>query len=249
MSNEKKALQELTALLIEHNLHTSFDIKESGLIISTSIPFLAASPDGIFNCPCHGKGVIEIKCPWKHRNSHIDVAAALDDDFCLKLDTSVGNYYLPKTHSYYYQVQLQMFLAKASFCLFVVYTTRETEYVVVHYDAALIETCVPVAAKSWKVNVLPECLSKFYTVPRSTSDSSSTDKYLPCYCQQNETIVETVLCSDPKCMRKKFHVKCIELKNIPNSWTCTYCKRSAAKDKRAAAKEKRSALRDITNKT
>ena len=27
-----------------------------------------ASPDGIIVCDCHGKGLLEIKCPHKYRN-------------------------------------------------------------------------------------------------------------------------------------------------------------------------------------
>ena len=36
---------------------------EAGLFIDPYRPFLGASPDGIVNCKCCGKGVIEIKCP------------------------------------------------------------------------------------------------------------------------------------------------------------------------------------------
>lgn len=46
-------------------------------------PFLGASPDGIINCACCGRGVLEIKCPFKHRNSSIDEAAMPDAAFCL----------------------------------------------------------------------------------------------------------------------------------------------------------------------
>ncbi|XP_077553350.1 uncharacterized protein LOC144168189 [Haemaphysalis longicornis] len=31
--------------------------------------FFAASPDGLVECSCCGRGVLEIKCPCKHRNA------------------------------------------------------------------------------------------------------------------------------------------------------------------------------------
>ena len=48
--------------------HKSFTCKEPGLVISSSYPYLAASPDGEISCKCHGDGLYEAKCPWKHRN-------------------------------------------------------------------------------------------------------------------------------------------------------------------------------------
>jgi hypothetical protein len=47
--------------LKSESLHSGFSIDKAGLTIYQSHPFLAASPDAIFNCPCHGRAVVEVK--------------------------------------------------------------------------------------------------------------------------------------------------------------------------------------------
>ena len=82
--------------------HSNLQIADSGLVISTNWPFIGASPDGIVGCDCHGKGVVEIKCPYCHKGSSVVAAAQKDPKFCLKeID---GCLCLDTTHSYYYQV-------------------------------------------------------------------------------------------------------------------------------------------------
>ena len=66
------------------------------------------SPDGMIDCFCCGKGVLEIKCPYSHQNETVESAASNDPSFCLKKDKDL--LYLDHTHDYYYQVQTQMFV-------------------------------------------------------------------------------------------------------------------------------------------
>ena len=55
--------------------HENFSVEGSGLVVNYKWPFIGASPDGIINCSCHGKGVLEIKCPFCHWESTIQSAA------------------------------------------------------------------------------------------------------------------------------------------------------------------------------
>ena len=41
-----------------------FSIGDSGLVLNPKWPHLGASPDGIVQCECCGRGMIEIKCPF-----------------------------------------------------------------------------------------------------------------------------------------------------------------------------------------
>ena len=43
--------------------HRGFVCTDSRLVISTTHPFIGASPDGNIHCECCGPGVLEIKCP------------------------------------------------------------------------------------------------------------------------------------------------------------------------------------------
>ena len=45
--------------------HKDQKIEEYGLIIDKEFPCLAASPDGVVTCTCHGKKLVEIKCSYK----------------------------------------------------------------------------------------------------------------------------------------------------------------------------------------
>jgi len=45
--------------------HKSFKVKPAGLFINRNMPIIRASPDGIVTCKCCGKGLLEIKCPFK----------------------------------------------------------------------------------------------------------------------------------------------------------------------------------------
>ena len=50
--------------------HPFFELQKSGLVLDTENPFIVASPDGIISCSCHGKGVVEVKCPFYVEISH-----------------------------------------------------------------------------------------------------------------------------------------------------------------------------------
>lgn len=46
------------------DLHTNFKFTECGLFVNIEYPYFGASPDGIVECDCCGRGVLEIKCPY-----------------------------------------------------------------------------------------------------------------------------------------------------------------------------------------
>ena len=90
------------------------------LSLDASKPFVGASPDSIFECKCHGKVCIEIKCPYS--TSHL---SSLDKDAHLaSLDYSDKGTSLKKTHTYYIQCQLQMGVTKMEKCYFFIYTSH-----------------------------------------------------------------------------------------------------------------------------
>ena len=48
---------------INSRLHDNFQVLNSGIVINPEWAFIRASPDGVIECSCCGKGAIEIKCP------------------------------------------------------------------------------------------------------------------------------------------------------------------------------------------
>lgn len=81
---------------------------------------LGASPDGLI-----GKnGLLEIKCPFTHKDNTIAEAVASDNFYITKNEK--GEYELNKEHSYWHQVQGQLHLTERNLCFFFVWTTKET---------------------------------------------------------------------------------------------------------------------------
>ena len=63
--NEKRAWTQYKTLSLQE--HQILVIQNTDLHINAEFPYLGASPDGLSQCNCHGKGVLEIKCPHNYR--------------------------------------------------------------------------------------------------------------------------------------------------------------------------------------
>ena len=68
--------------------HILFECHPAELTVHPDYPHLGASPDGLISCSCCGDGLVEIKCPYKHRDEHPHQVH--DPKFCLcPVDESV----------------------------------------------------------------------------------------------------------------------------------------------------------------
>lgn len=97
-------------------------------MIDPNYPFLGASPDGFVTCSCCGKGVLEVKCPYKHKQPLVLEADANDRSFFLD-----EHMQLKRLHRYFSQVQLQMQVAGVTYCDLCVYTDLDMKVVRVSY--------------------------------------------------------------------------------------------------------------------
>nr|KAG5706752.1 hypothetical protein BaRGS_007255 [Batillaria attramentaria] len=122
-SHEEDALREYEKIMREG--HTGFKFTRSGLVINPKYPHLGATPYGIVECDCHDKGVLLIKCPYKHRGTA--PCQVGHNYFCLvphQKTTPVCSSKLSKKHNFYYQAQGLMAVCKVSYCDFVCWTSR-----------------------------------------------------------------------------------------------------------------------------
>ena len=112
--------------------HEGFCVQSAGLLVSTTFPFLGASPDGITSCSCCA-GLLKIKCPYKHRNS--DITTITDSDFYLRLGQH-GKWEVDTHHEYYFQIQGQMGIWNKPHCDFFCWTLKGIRSVTVRvpYD-------------------------------------------------------------------------------------------------------------------
>lgn len=102
--------------------HQNFVLKSSGLVLNPDWPHLGASPDGIVECNCCGRGVIEIKCPYCNNDEDVENIASSGKCFA----NTDGTLHLDKSHAYYYQVQTQLYICNVEYCDFCVCTFPDT---------------------------------------------------------------------------------------------------------------------------
>ncbi|KAM6062786.1 uncharacterized protein VSU04_007880 isoform 1-T4 [Chlamydotis macqueenii] len=156
--NEKAAVQAYEQLKSQA-VGRPVQVEDCGLFIHREKKWLAASPDGIIKEAATGKalGLLEVKCPYKHRNRTVREACK-DKDFCLEVDGD--SYALKRDHAYFTQVQCQLAAAGFQRADFVVHTTKETAVVPVEFDAEFWGQTVPKLEKFYTEAVIPHLEEK-----------------------------------------------------------------------------------------
>ena len=117
ISYEAEALKKYVEFLTANSLFFTTD--NSGLIVSKSHPYLGASLDAIITDMDTGeKWGVEIKCPSSKFNQPLEDVLQDQRFYLHKKDGSIC---LKENHSYYYQIQGQMFCSQLKRVDFVVW--------------------------------------------------------------------------------------------------------------------------------
>ena len=99
-----------TNMQIMKTIRPSLSTTKLGLCVSISQPWLAGSPDGAVIDPSEKEeGLLEIKFPFQCTGSTFRKRAR-KSSFCLRFQK--GKLNLRRNHTYYYQMQVQMFVSK-----------------------------------------------------------------------------------------------------------------------------------------
>ena len=111
---------------------TNTKTRECGLFVSAQNPMLGASPDRIVN----DKLLVEVKCPYVARNREISSSTVpylkfINDELVLDVN-----------HSYYYQIQGQLYCAEREYCDLVVYTFKDIKVIRILRDDNFIENMI-----------------------------------------------------------------------------------------------------------
>ena len=195
---------------------------DCGLFIHPKHSYIGASPDACLTCDCCGEGILEIKCPYCHRNDKDADAVSTDEVVCL--EKADGAPSLKKNHPYYFQVQCQLMVTSKKYCDFVVYTKSDFHVERILPDPDFVNTVRDVA-QFYKTCVLPELLSQYYTRKAAHVTVGASASGVPCFCQTidlNKTIIK---CSSADCTIREFHKQCVGLKNNPSKkWLCPNCR-------------------------
>ena len=202
--------------------HHKFRLDPSGLHIHPSYPHLGATPDGLVSCDCCGQGVLEIKCPYS-------VKDATKHD-CLT-HTSVG-LTLSKTHSYYFQIQSQIFICQKEFCDFVLWTEGTVHMERILPDAEFWQEISQQASFFFHNVILLELVGQFYSNPRvgDTETRTHTNKKY-CFCKKDIPGGKMIACDGDKCEIEWFHYPCVGVKRKPKGqWFCPNCCKKSKND-------------------
>jgi len=112
-------------------------VTAAGLFIDSERPFVGASPDGIVNCTCCGKGVLEVKCPLRVKDG---LPEEDKENFCMTQKD--GKWILRRDHAYYYQVQTQLNVCNVVYSDFIVWTEMGIAVERISKDFAFYEAVV-----------------------------------------------------------------------------------------------------------
>ena len=104
-------------------------VRESGLIIKNSQPFISGSPDGIIINPEESNRpiILEVKCPHSLKDSE-----TIDIGYINK------NGELKKSHQYYMQIQINLYVSNSLICHFFIYTNNMFKLIVIEKDESYL---------------------------------------------------------------------------------------------------------------
>ena len=132
-------------------------LKECGLFLHPLHKFLGAIPDRFITDPASfpSDGIIEIKCPWKFKDSTI-IDACQECSFCCKLQSGIPR--LKNNHAYYYQVQGQLAVTGRSWRDFIVYTTKDLSVEIIFFDTDFWSSAEEIFLEFYVSCVLPQII-------------------------------------------------------------------------------------------
>ena len=218
--NEENAIKALTKELA--GKHENVQIRKSGLRLHKKYDFIGASADGVGRCDCHGDFLIEIKCPFKHKQKKSIEECLEDHTFCIGDDL-----HLKGDHPYMTQVQLQMNVYEIKKCYFAIWNPQFCFFTDIQYDGDF-DKSLQTLVKFHKSHIAPELVTRRLELENGQKKSITKDSNAEifCICQKPECEGDEMIgCDNPSCKYKWFHFTCIKLKRAPKGvWYCKFCK-------------------------
>ena len=143
---------------------------------------MRASPDGIISCSCHGERLIEVKCPYVHRDKDLKDCFVRNDieylDSKLEQPLKRGH-----TRGYFEQVTGQLAITGLELCDFVVFSKQgilsfPIKFDKYYWEMAMLPKLVRVFEKYIAPELLLRKIGQVINIPKiseDTTESASTD--------------------------------------------------------------------------
>ena len=147
---EEKALKMFSQQFCKNHINGKID--NMGLILSKSLPFIGASLDGYATCDCCNPSVIEIKSPFRLRESGLTAANVLE-----YLDE---NNKLRTSHSYYHQINLYMGVTQCESTFFIIYAKDDILVQKINFDPTFFQEQLSKIKMYYLTHYLPSILGR-----------------------------------------------------------------------------------------
>jgi len=132
--------------------HSNFRLEETGLVVSTEIAYIGASPDALVRFDCCGEGLAEFKTTWTHTEKNSKEFAEISGT-CLKVNE--GPIKLVRNHMYYYETQMLLGVSKKSYFDFFLMTSVGHYCEWIRLDEDLWQSCLPKLKVFFTEYILP----------------------------------------------------------------------------------------------
>lgn len=144
---EETALKAYLAQTTINKNCPNFKVECPGLIIDSCRPYLGATPNAIVGCECHGRRIVELKCPYTCNDvDKSKLPKPIDEaPFWCAVEKRTGQLILNRTSPYYIQCMMQMALSGIFICDFYAWcpigrgTGIQKEPELIVYDSELWE--------------------------------------------------------------------------------------------------------------
>jgi len=228
--HEKEAISEYS--LFAESEHSECEIQECGLKICQDLPFIGATPDGIFSCKCHPScQLIEVKCPYSMRDTDSIEDAIKQSKFFIDQDKQ-----LKKNNRYFTQVQLQLFVFGLKECIFIVWTPKWMFHTTIARDDIFIDSMVKHLTCFYKKHIMKELLTRDLQMSSSQPNAlarQGVEEKLFCVCKSKHSDDESWIgCDAVSCKTEWFHTSCMKIKRVPKgNWYCPDCRKDKKRKK------------------
>lgn len=216
--HENNAVEEYATSMKGEN-HEGFQLNEVGLIINSKWPQFGATPDRLVYCECCSRGCLEVKCPYLlYTNDVQDIHEYLRmKSSCLVAYDGIIT--LKKTHSYYYQIQMQLFISQSHYCDFVIWSPNIFFKERILPDVEMWERNLETAKHFHSQVIMPELMAKYFT-----SEEGAAELIHYCICNGVDDGRAMIKCDGDDCQIEWFHFDCVELVDTPDvPWYCDRC--------------------------
>ena len=141
---------------IRHQFSEDFVFRHTGICIHPEYPFIAASPDGVlFNAT--QSYVVEVKTVFTGKKMTLqEIIEKRSPLFCLEID-EMNQITMNKKHTYFTQIQIQMFCSNVHKCLFVLFHDYNEPLFQqeIDYDPSFVKSIFPVLSQFYFGHFLP----------------------------------------------------------------------------------------------